>query len=88
LIRKGEDAMGTLDDNRGVGVGPYPPPKPSPPRALSFVFAAGAAVAAFLGYCDAAGGLALLSLATNLWDFYQSRGPSRGGSTPKPTARY
>jgi len=80
--------MGTLDDNRGVGVGPYPPPRPSPPRALSFVFAAGAAAAAFLDYCDVAGGLALLSLATNLWDFYQYRGPYRGGTPPKPTARY
>jgi hypothetical protein len=76
--------MGTLDDNTGVGVGPYPPPRPSPPRAFSFAFAAAAAIAGFLGYCEVSGGLALLSLATNLWDFYQYR----GGSPRKPTARY
>jgi hypothetical protein len=68
------------DDDKGAGVGSYPPPSPiSGPRALSLVFAAAAAIAAFLGYCTAAGVLALLSLAFNVWDLFQTRG--RGGST-------
>ncbi|HKI06477.1 MAG TPA: hypothetical protein VKK31_31150 [Thermoanaerobaculia bacterium] len=74
--------MGTLDDNTGAGVKPYP--RPSPPRALSFAFGALAAVAGFLGYCEVSGGLALLSLAFNLWDFYQYR----GGSPRRPATRY
>jgi hypothetical protein len=47
------------------------------------VFAAGAVVAGFLGYCVAAAILALLSLIFNLWDFFQRRGAGRpkGGAT-------
>jgi hypothetical protein len=67
--------------NKGSGVPAWPPPPiplyPSPPRAASMLFAAAAAVAGFLGYCNAAGGLAVLSLAFNLWDYYGSRGAGR-----------
>jgi len=56
----------------GSGAGSYPPPSPiiSPPRALSLVFAAGAAIAGFLGFCLWAAILALLSLIFNLWDLF------------------
>jgi hypothetical protein len=72
------------DPNRGGGpvVPTWPPPRPlpafpPPPRALSMLFAAASAVAGFLGYCNAAGGLAVLSLAFNLWDYYGTRGAGR-----------
>lgn len=72
------------DENTGVGVGSYPPPAPiSPPRALSLAFAAGAAIAGFLGYCTIAGVLALLSLVFNLWDLF--RGPRRTVAATTPT---
>jgi hypothetical protein len=49
-------------------------------RTLSFVFGGGAAVAGCLGYCKTAGGLALLSLVFNLWDYFQERGRGRTGT--------
>ena len=57
----------------------YPPPvvavlpPPRPPKVLSLVTAGAAATAGFLGYCEAAGILALLSLVFGLWDFFQTR---------------
>jgi len=76
---------GDGDDNTGVGVGSYPHPiRPSPPRILSLAFAAGAAIAGFLGFCLWAAILAALSLAFNLWDLFQP--PSRGISTSYPSS--
>jgi hypothetical protein len=80
--------MADTKTNPPPGIDGWPPPTaipilPPPPRAFSMVFAAGAVVAGFLGYCMAAAILALLSLIFNLWDFYQRRGTGRprGGAT-------
>jgi len=79
----------------------YPPPSPMiyvpppPPKVLSLVTAGAAATAGFLGWCEIAGVLALLSLVFGLWDLFQTRylttpPPDKGGypgltdQTPAP----
>jgi hypothetical protein len=69
-------------DGTGITVDPYPHPM-SPPRALSLAFAAGAAIAGFLGFCLWAAILATLSLVFNLWDLFQ--GPKRTVATTTAT---
>lgn len=66
----------STDGNKGSGVPAWPPPATAM-RIMSFAFGGGAAIAGFLGYCDLAAILALLSLVFNLWDFFQSRGAGR-----------
>jgi hypothetical protein len=51
-----------------------PPPPPRARQLISFIFAFLAAVAGFLDYSLAAGGLAALSLVAGLADFFQNRG--------------
>ncbi len=58
----------------------YPPPRPmmlfpppSPPQILNLVMAGAAATAGFLGYCEVAGILALLSLVFGFWGVFQDR---------------
>ena len=63
---------------------PYPPPKISVVRALSYATGGAAATAGFLGCCQAAGILALISLGLNLWDFFQNQ--SRGENPPRPNS--
>src|ERR1700694_4531580 len=76
------------------------PPPPSPPRLLDLITAAADATAGFLGCCEVAGILALLSLIFGFWDFFQNRGhhhhqqqqqdagsPAAGGSTETQPGR-
>ncbi|HSS75912.1 MAG TPA: hypothetical protein VLV54_04125 [Thermoanaerobaculia bacterium] len=72
--------MGNGDGNTAPPVKSFPPPiamkappRPSPPQILSLVTAGAAATAGFLGCCEVAGVLALLSLIFGFWDFFQYR---------------
>jgi hypothetical protein len=72
--------MGDNTSNPPPGVTGWPPPGVPLIRTLSFAFGGAAAVAGCLGYCKTAGGLALLSLVFNLWDYFQGRGRGRTGT--------
>ncbi len=71
--------MGDGDGTTSPPVKSYPPPSPivyvppPPPKVLSLVTAAAAATAGFLGCCEIAGILALLSLVFGFWDLFQTR---------------
>jgi hypothetical protein len=70
--------MGDGDGTTSPPVKSYPPPSPifappPPPKVLNLVTAAAAATAGFLGYCEVAGILALLSLVFGFWDLFQTR---------------
>jgi hypothetical protein len=73
--------MGDDDPSRGSVVPSYPPPSPlmapPPSQPISLLFALGAALAAFLGYCLAAAILALLSFGFGLWAWLQLRAQIR-----------
>jgi hypothetical protein len=62
------------DDSGAVPVRVDPPPPPTVMRTFSFAFAAGAAIAGFMGFCLIAGILAAISLVLNVADFFANRG--------------